>query len=265
VSITVIQVTSSPVANDDSATVAEGDSVVINVLANDIDVDSAIDATTVTIVMQPANGTTSVNTTTGQVTYTHDGSETVSDSFTYTVKDVDPGWTSNIATVMITVNAVNDAPVAVDDSYATDVDTQLVVAAPGVLGNDTDAESDPLTAVLDTTTPNGSLALAADGSFTYDPDPGFNDVDSFTYFANDSTENSASPATVTITVDPCGTGYDTLAGQWNQISLPCVPLFDTAGDIFDDALGNANYGTTWLMYEWNPDPQPPPKPPGTTC
>jgi hypothetical protein len=264
VSITVTPVTSPPVANDDSATVAEGDSVVINVLANDIDVDSAIDATTVTIVIQPANGMTSVNTTTGQVTYTHDGSETVSDSFTYTVKDVDPGWTSNIATVMITVNAVNDAPVAVDDSYATDVDTQLVVAAPGVLGNDTDAESDPLTAVL-TTTPNGSLALAADGSFTYDPDPGFNDVDSFTYFANDSTENSASPATVTITVDPCGTGYDTLAGQWNQISLPCVPSFNTAGDILGDALGNANYGTTWLMYEWNPDPQPPPKPPGTTC
>ncbi|NOG48616.1 MAG: hypothetical protein HND48_03575 [Chloroflexi bacterium] len=44
--------------------------------------------------------------------------------------------TSNVATVTITVNPVNDAPVAVNDAYATDEDTALNIAAPGVLTND---------------------------------------------------------------------------------------------------------------------------------
>jgi hypothetical protein len=55
--------------------------------------------------------------------------------------------------------AANEVPVAVDDAYATDEDTPLNVAAPGVLGNDTDADGDALTAVLDTTTSNGTLTL----------------------------------------------------------------------------------------------------------
>ena len=53
---------------------------------------------------------------------------------------------SNVATVTITVNPVNDAPVADDDSLPTDEDTALNVAAPGVLGNDTDVDGDSLTA-----------------------------------------------------------------------------------------------------------------------
>ena len=52
---------------------------------------------------------------------------------------------SNVATVTITINGVNDAPVAVDDTLPTDEDTTLIVAAPGVLGNDTDVEGDSLT------------------------------------------------------------------------------------------------------------------------
>jgi hypothetical protein len=44
--------------------------------------------------------------------------------------------------VSLTVNAVNDAPVAVNDSYSTNEDTVLTVAAPGVLGNDTDQDGD---------------------------------------------------------------------------------------------------------------------------
>ena len=43
---------------------------------------------------------------------------------------------------------MNDAPVAVDDSYTTNEDTPLTIAAPGVLGNDTDVDGDALTAAL---------------------------------------------------------------------------------------------------------------------
>ena len=101
----------------------------------------------------------------------------------------------------ITVDAVNDAPVAVDDSYATDEDTPLTVAAPGVLGNDTDVDGDPLTRGAGRPVPaNGTLTLNADGTFTYTPNANFNGSDSFTYKANDGTVDS-NVATVTITVD----------------------------------------------------------------
>jgi hypothetical protein len=100
------------------------------------------------------------------------------------------GAQSDTDTVTITVNAVNDAPVASNDTYSTPEDTPLTVPAPGVLGNNTDAESDPLTAVLDANPANGTLTLNADGSFDYVPNPGFFGVDSFTYHANDGSLDS---------------------------------------------------------------------------
>jgi nitrite reductase (NO-forming)/hydroxylamine reductase len=95
----------------------------------------------------------------------------------------------------------NTPPVANNDSYSTAVDTALNVGTPGVLGNDTDADSDPLTAVLDSGVANGTLQLNADGSFDYTPNTGYTGPDSFSYFADDGTELSASAATVTITVE----------------------------------------------------------------
>jgi VCBS repeat-containing protein len=236
--------------------VDEAGFVLIDVLSNDTDAEGNIDPTTVAIVGTPANGGTAVDAVTGEVTYTHDGSETLSDSFTYTVNDLSPGWTSNAATVSITVNAVNDPPVAVADAYATDADTQLSVSLPGVLATDTDAEGGPLTAVLDTDMSYGTLSFNADGSFTYDPTPGFNGESSFTYYANDGTVNSAAPATVTITVGTsCGSGVDIIGGDWTMISLPCDPgIFNQVGDLYGDELGISAYGNgnEWLMYDYNP-------------
>src|SRR6056297_3104173 len=95
----------------------------------------------------------------------------------------------------------NQAPVAVDDAFSTDEDTSLNIAAPGVLSNDSDAELDPITAVLDAGPANAvSFNLNADGSFDYVPNADFNGSDSFTYFANDGQADSAA-ATVTITVN----------------------------------------------------------------
>ena len=90
---------------------------------------------------------------------------------TFTYKANDGTADSNTATVTITVTAVNDAPVATNDSYSTNEDTPLNVAAPGVLGNDTDADGNPLTAVLVSgpLASQGSLTLNADGSFGFTP------------------------------------------------------------------------------------------------
>ena len=68
------------------------------------------------------------------------------------------------------MNAVNDRPVAVGDSYTTAEDTPLTIAAPGVLGNDTDVEGDLLTASLVASPAHGTLTLNTNGSFTYTPD-----------------------------------------------------------------------------------------------
>jgi len=91
------------------------------------------------------------------------------------------------------------APVANDDSYSTAEDTQLVVTTPGVLGNDSDMDFDPLTASLVQNVSHGTLTLNSNGSFTYDPTTAYNGLDTFTYVANDGTQNS-NTATVTITV-----------------------------------------------------------------
>ena len=93
----------------------------------------------------------------------------------------------------------NNPPVAVADASSTPQDTALNVSAPGVLGNDTDADSDPLTAVLNVNVTHGTLTLNANGGFTYTPNGGYNGPDSFTYHANDGTANS-NIVTVSLTV-----------------------------------------------------------------
>jgi VCBS repeat-containing protein len=98
-----------------------------------------------------------------------------------------------------TPNMCNRPPTAVDDGPATtSEDTPLTVDTPGVLSNDTDADSDSLKAELVTSPAHGTLDLAPDGSYTYTPATDYHGPDSFTYKAHDP--DSASPATATVTL-----------------------------------------------------------------
>jgi len=98
------------------------------------------------------------------------------------------------------VFAQNAPPVAGDDSYTTNVNTPLIVPAPGVLGNDTDTEGNTLTAVqVSGPTHAASFTWNPDGSFTYTPTADYTGSDSFTYKANDGAADS-NIATVTITI-----------------------------------------------------------------
>ena len=99
------------------------------------------------------------------------------------------------------LDVVNTPPVAVPDGYTTFVNLPLMVPAPGVLANDSDADGDALSAVLVTPPASGTVALLADGSFTYTPAPGFAGAVSFSYVAHDGHDPSA-PATVSIGVLP---------------------------------------------------------------
>ena len=131
--VTIEPVTSTnmpPTANDDVGFVAAaGGSTDIDVLANDGDVDGTLVPATVAVVGTPDNGTFTVNPTTGEITYTHDGSGTTSDSFTYTVED-DDGALSNEATVSITIGGTPPVPFESDDFNAATLDPRWTFIDP---------------------------------------------------------------------------------------------------------------------------------------
>ena len=199
VTVEVNSVNDQPVSVDDAFDMDEDGVLSVEapgVLGNDSDQDG--DQLTAMLETGAGDGSVTLNGD-GSFTYTPNTAFTGVDSFSYKVSDglVD----SNVSVVTIAVNPQNIPPVAVDDTYSVDEDSVLEVAAPGVLGDDSDVDGDPLTALLENGPSNGSLSLDQDGSLTYTPDPDFNGTDSFTYQASDG-EVTSSIATVTITVNP---------------------------------------------------------------
>jgi VCBS repeat-containing protein len=196
VTLTVTSVNDVPQAVDDGYATAEDTPLVVSPGVLDNDVDADLDSLTATLAAGPSNGTLAFNSD-GTFTYTPGANFNGTDSFTYTVSD---GLaTSAPATVTLTVTAINDLPLAVDNAYVTSEDAGLS-KSPGVLANDVDPDGDPLSAVLVSGTTSGSLALNSDGTFTYTPNANFNGTDSFTYRATDGADTS-NVATVTITVN----------------------------------------------------------------
>ncbi|HEY2988555.1 MAG TPA: Ig-like domain-containing protein, partial [Candidatus Binatia bacterium] len=211
VSITVNVVNDAPVANNIATTTNEDTPATITLSANDIDSPSLSFA----IGAGPSHGSLGALSTpncaansagsscTATVTYTPAADYNGADSFTF--KANDGSLDSNVATVTITINPVNDAPVATNDFYSTDEDTPLNSAAPGVLGNDNDVDDaqSALTAILvGAPTHAASFALNADGSFSYAPVADFNGTETFTYTAQDPQGAQSNSATVTITINP---------------------------------------------------------------
>lgn len=201
VTLTVAAVADGPpVATADAYTGAE-DAVLIvgaanGVLANDTDPDG--DALTAILETGPANGTLTLDAD-GSFVYAPDADFTGTDTFTYHANDGTSN--SNTVTVTLTITDANDPPTSANDAYFINEDAVLTVgAANGVLVNDTDPDGDPLTATVVTPPTNGTVVLSADGSFVYTPNSDFNGTDSFTYRANDGTEDG-NVATVTITVN----------------------------------------------------------------
>ena len=188
VTVTVTAVNDAPVANPDTATTAVNNPVVINVKANDTDVEGS--ALSTVLVTNPANGTVALNA--GNYTYTPRANFTGTDTFTYRVWD--GAANSAPTTVTVTVAAVHNPPVAGNDSAITTEDTPVTV---NVLVNDSGGGA--LTTSVVTGPANGIVAHNVDGSFTYTPAANFNGTDTFTYYVSDGTATSG-PATVTVTV-----------------------------------------------------------------
>jgi hypothetical protein len=145
-------------------------------------------------VSTPANGTAAV--VADQLEYTPDLDFNGADSFTYTANDGTDD--SAQATVTVTVDPVNDAPVADDQEVSTGFGVALDITLTG-----SDVDGDDLTFAVVDQPLHGTLTGTAP-DLTYTPEDGYSGTDSFTFQANDGTENS-NVATVDITVTPQGT------------------------------------------------------------
>jgi hypothetical protein len=197
VNVTVTNVEDAPDAVNDATTIAEDSGAnAIDVRANDSDVDG--DTLTVIAVTQGTHGSVAITGGGTGVSYTPAANFFGTDSFTYTVSDGNGG--TDTATVNVTITNVNDAPVATGDSYVTNSNATLNVAAPGVLGNDSDIDSPSLSSQLVSDVSHGTLTLQSDGSFSYTSSPDFEGSDSFTYHAYDGAAYS-NVVTVNITVN----------------------------------------------------------------
>ena len=185
-------------ANNDTATTNEDTPVVIDVTANDTDLEGPIDPTSVTITDAPNNGTVTVDPTTGEVTYTPDPNFNGTDTFTYQVCDsgIPLPASCDTATVTVTVTPVNDAPIANDDVVALALTEDGANGTVNILTNDTDVDGNPSptsghTVDLDPstagnqnsiTTPEGTWTYdATTGIVTFDPAVNFNGVATLPY------------------------------------------------------------------------------------
>jgi len=164
------------------------------------------------------------------------------------------GPLSDSKSVAITVNAVDDPPVAVADAYSTNEDAPLNVATPGVLTNDSDIDSGSFTAILVTGPSNASsFTLNPDGSFNYTPNTNFDGTDTFTYKASDGTASS-NVATVTIGVAPVNDAPvaqpGSLSATEDVTATGAVAAADVDGDTLTYSLvTDAVHGTV----TFNPD------------
>jgi len=177
----------APVAIDTSVSTGEDIALPIVLSASDGDGDALI----YTISQQPANG--SIIGLTPNLTYTPNANFNGTDSFTFLAND--GVLDSNTATISITVNAINDAPVAQNQSVTAQEDTAL----DGQL-TATDVDGDALTFSFQQQASNGVVVVQANGVFSYTPNNNYNGNDSFTFIVNDGTVDSTD-TTVSITVN----------------------------------------------------------------
>ena len=168
------------VANSESVSLAEDGVVDIDVMANDEGADRA--AVLVELVDLPLHGSVE-RLANGQVRYKPDANWIGADSFTYRLNDGVAA--SELATVSITVNAVNDAPVIQARTLTLDEDSEIAI---NFLAGVSDVDvGDTLTVSITSGPQYGALVRQADGSYIYRPAANYNGNDAVTFEVNDGT------------------------------------------------------------------------------
>ncbi|HEU0035747.1 MAG TPA: Ig-like domain-containing protein [Kofleriaceae bacterium] len=236
VTITVTATNDAPVAADDTATTDEDTALAIataTLLGNDTDLEG--DTLTITAVANPTNGAVSLAGTT--VTFTPSPDFAGTASFDYTVSD---GTATDVGRVTITVNPINDAPVAANDTATVQADTSIDLATATLLANDADVDGDTLTITAVQNATNGAVSLGG-GTVTFTPTAGFTGQATFEYVVSDGTATDVGLVTITVTSGPvCGDGAiaspeqcdDGNANPGDGCSATCTvePGFTCAGE-----------------------------------
>ncbi|MCA8979941.1 MAG: tandem-95 repeat protein [Planctomycetes bacterium] len=209
VSIDVTPLNDDPVAQDDAAGVSEGSTVLIAILANDFDPDelggcgALLDHSSVEVLTQPTLGGFQVLEN-GKLRYGSTKGLCGVDSFTYRVFDL-AGSPSQPATVTVTVNAVNEPPLAMPDNATLSEGGSLLIP---VTANDSDADDGsgcggalvPGSVLVTTPAANGVAVPNGSGGVNYTPDAGFCGIDQFQYTVADEDGAVSSPAVVQVDV-----------------------------------------------------------------
>jgi hypothetical protein len=239
VSVTVNHVNHPPVANLDSATLDEGTSATINVVANDTDVDG--DALSVTAVTQGVHGSVS-NNGDGTVTYTPAANYFGNDAFFYTLSDGQGGTATGV--VVVTVNKVNHPPVANADSATTNEETPVTIS---VLANDTDIDGDTLAISGVSQGAHGGVVINGTSSVTYTPAANYFGSDSFSYTVSDGQGGTAT-ATVSITVN--FVNHPPVISN-NNLNLSATTINESGSVSLSGSFGDVDPGQTHtVMINW---------------
>jgi len=217
VTIAVRPVNDPPQANGDNGSTQEDTPVIIDLLANDTDIDDGIDRNSIQITSLPNHGSISVKE--GAVTYTPLLNFSGNDSFIYQIRDLS-GALSNKATVTLTVTSVNDGPpVAVNDTAVTGKNRPVTI---DILANDSDPDGIQTIDFIQVTDPaSGSVTINSNNSLRYTPAPNFTGSDSFTYRLRDEGGSWSSAAGVTVQVTntpPIALGNCSTTRQENSLS-----------------------------------------------
>jgi VCBS repeat-containing protein len=247
VTVTIKGTNDGPVAQADSFTGTEDISLSGNLLVdNGAGADSDVDSDAV-LSVQPgtftsANGGTVTLQGNGDFTYSPMADFNGSDSFDYTL--VDNHSETDTATASIAVNAVNDAPVASNDTTSTDEDTAINI---NVLGNDSDVDSTMLSASVGPTSAQGAtLSVNVDGTINYNPassasmqamNTGQSVVDTFNYSLSDG-NGGTDTAVVSVTVNgdnDAGAGAFPDSGATNEDTTTFINVL--ANDVGNTITG----------------------------
>ena len=231
ITVTVEGRNDGPVAVDAAVSGDEDTPITGAVMATDVDGD----ALTFTLETGPSDGSVTVNPD-GTFEYTPDADFNGTDTFTVEVDDGNGG--TDIATVTVTVNPVNDGPVAVADTGTVGEDDPAVII--DLISNDTDVDGDTLSIQsIDTTGTLGSVSVNPDGvTVSYDPNGQFEALavgetalDTFTYTVTDGNGGTATE-TVTVTIEGADepNGAPTAADDAVQIAEDGVATLDLFAD-----------------------------------
>ncbi len=213
VSITVININDAPKAIDQSITINEDSSNnVITLSGSDLDGDTL----SYTVETTPGNGTLSG--TAPNLSYTPNANYTGTDSFTFSINDGTA--TSNITTISITINNINDAPTAIAQSIDIKGGSSNPVTLTG-----SDIDGDSLSYTIESNPNNGTLSGTAP-NLSYTPFAHYEGFDSFTFSVSDGTSTSP-PVTVSLNIaftlldrnDPLLAPYQHCAGYIEKTGL----------------------------------------------